>query len=193
MTVWFEALRRMLATATLDLNTICVYVDQLSYSGNRSSDNSQAKAKAGPKKASKTDAGSVVKPQNDSPQKHNKKRSAAEAVDVVNGAATDSPKRQKKAEAVATEADLQVRTSSAAGPRSRVSQHSTPAEVSPSLMYCAAVLSRTIKHTLQSRSVSLKLADTGQGYRAKVHGGEVSCPRGRHYQCCSCHGPSCGL
>lgn len=68
----------------------------------------QAKAKATPNKASKTDAGSVAAHKIDSPQKQGKKRSAAEAVDVVDGAVADSPKRQKQVDADATEADLQV-------------------------------------------------------------------------------------
>lgn len=70
----------------------------------------QAKAKASPNKASKTDAGSVATNKIDSPQKQGKKRSAAQAVNVVDGTAAESLKRQKKVDADATEADLQVCT-----------------------------------------------------------------------------------
>lgn len=75
----------------------------------------QAKARASKAgKPGKTDAGSVATLRNDPPQKQQgKKRSAAEAEDVANGTAADSPKRQKKVGDAATEADLQVCTGSA--------------------------------------------------------------------------------
>ena len=92
----------------------------------------QAKAKASPKKISKTDAGSVATPENDSPQKQGKKRSAAEAEAVVNGAAADSPKRHKQVEAGDKEAVLQVCRKP--GHCSRDLQHRTPAEILCSLM-----------------------------------------------------------
>lgn len=112
----------------------------------------QAKAKPSPKKASKTDAGSAATPKDDSPQKQGSKRSAVEAVDVVNGTAADPPKRQKKVEADVTEADLQVCTSSAAG---EDSQCRTPAEIPPSrclLCCCSFVHNQIYSAKLVSQS-----------------------------------------
>lgn len=74
----------------------------------------QAKAKASPKKAGTTGAGSVTT--KDQRKRQGKKRSVAEAVDEVNGTAEDPPKRQKNVENGATKADLQVCAGSAVQP-----------------------------------------------------------------------------
>ncbi|KAL3149279.1 hypothetical protein ABBQ32_002095 [Trebouxia sp. C0010 RCD-2024] len=71
-------------------------------------DSPKAKAKASPKKAGTTGAGSVTT--KDQRKRQGKKRSVAEAVDEVNGTAEDPPKRQKNVENGATKADLQVKS-----------------------------------------------------------------------------------